>query len=231
MHIYLIDTAELSEAQLEIMEKALPASRRQVFWGMKFEVSVRESLAASWLALGALGRGDINGGLTVCNAARLPFFNDGVKKASNEFGWPVGRFGKPFSDGVQRKGVCIYASVSHSSGLAAAAIDLVPIGLDVQCISNRSPQTMLRIAERFHANEYAVLSEIFKRSPAELPREFSRLWAIKECVLKLAGTGIAGGLDSFFVGSDNTCVLNGRLVTINTNEALGAVIASARWTV
>lgn len=92
--------------------------------------------------------------------------------------------GKPYLEGVS-------FNLSHGGIYAAAAIGVEPVGIDVE--GGRAPSG--RIAARFHSEEQSWYEK-------EGEGMFYRLWTAKESVMKRDGRGIAMGLDSFSVFSE-----------------------------
>lgn len=92
--------------------------------------------------------------------------------------------GKPYLEGVS-------FNLSHAGIYAAAAIGTEPVGIDVE--GGRVPSE--RIAARFHPEERSWYEKEGKGM-------FYRLWTAKESVMKRDGRGIAMGLDSFSVFSE-----------------------------
>lgn len=104
----------------------------------------------------------------------------GVEK----FSFIYGSNGKPYL-----KNEALYFNISHSGGYIICSVAEKEIGCDVQTTGKYNP----RIAERFFTeNERAFLEKSENQ-----PSDFTRLWALKESVLKKTGEGITGGLDSF----------------------------------
>ena len=84
----------------------------------------------------------------------------------------------------------LYASVSHSGGIWAAALTRDgPVGLDIQLL-RRSPRRESIAGRYFHPNEAAA------RAP-DPDAAFSRIWCRKEAAVKLSGRGIDGDFSSF----------------------------------
>lgn len=101
-----------------------------------------------------------------------------------KFSFYYGSNGKPYL-----KNEALYFNISHSGNYVICVTSDAEIGCDVQCIGKYNP----RIAERFFTeNERAFLEKSENQ-----PSDFTRLWALKESVLKKTGEGITGGLDSF----------------------------------
>lgn len=86
----------------------------------------------------------------------------------------------------------IFASVSHSGGIWAAALTSTgPVGLDIQ-LPVRSPRRDAIARRFFHPKEAeAVLSS------SDPDEAFSRIWCRKEAAVKLSGRGIDRGFSSF----------------------------------
>ena len=96
----------------------------------------------------------------------------------------LGPMGKPNMEGVS-------FNLSHGGIYAAAAFGAAPVGIDVE--GGREPSR--RIAARFHPEEKAW----YEQAGEDM---FYRLWTAKESVMKRDGRGIAMGLNSFSVFSE-----------------------------
>ena len=72
-------------------------------------------------------------------------------------------------------------SLSHSDGMVVAALDEVPIGIDVECIRDIDARVLKH-----------VLSENEALYVGESNRRFFEIWTMKEAYLKCIGLGLAG---------------------------------------
>lgn len=96
----------------------------------------------------------------------------------NFFETETGKNGKPFL-----KNEKIFFSISHCSQGVGVAVDDFPIGLDIQ----EKGEYKERIAERFFAE-----SENKKiKASADKDEAFTRLWTLKESVIKCEGKTLA----------------------------------------
>lgn len=87
-------------------------------------------------------------------------------------------------------------SISHSDNIVICAVSRNNIGCDIEKIKKLSSN----IAERFFCEgEKAYLN---KFSDSDFENEFFRLWTIKESYIKMTGTGLRIGLDSFEISFD-----------------------------
>jgi len=92
-------------------------------------------------------------------------------------------YGRPFLPGLP-----YYVSISHSGGIAAAAVSDIPVGIDLQSLRTISP----RLLDRCYSKE-----EITWIGLGEEVSRAIRLWTMKEAYGKLRGTGIFAP-DRFF---------------------------------
>lgn len=92
--------------------------------------------------------------------------------------------GKPF---IEESSICF--NLSHSGSLALCAVSDGAVGCDVEVIHPCSR----KIAQRFFTKAEAELLE--KSECADLV--FTRLWTMKESILKCLGTGLSGGLSEY----------------------------------
>lgn len=74
----------------------------------------------------------------------------------------------------------IYCSVSHSARFVAAAVDHVPVGIDIETVSNKA----VRIGHLFLSSKENALVSL---SPLGTERAATRVWTIKEAAAKVWG--------------------------------------------
>lgn len=228
----LLDAAALPEEALGRMLRALPPSRREAAEHRRAPGAFREAVAASYLALYALGKGPEKEGspLLFPTLEELLTEEDAAARLGEAAGWPVGPHGQPFPDGFAADGKPRYISLSHSEGLAAAVCRAGPVGLDVQILPSGPAERLRRIAGKFHPAEQERLAAL---PDAALSAAFTELWTRKESVLKLCGRGLSLPLSSFCVGEDGRGTLDGR--TFQTVDyplmcaPVRAALAEAVW--
>ncbi len=89
----------------------------------------------------------------------------------------------------------VFFNMTHSQGAILIALSGQETGIDAE--APKDLPEVLDLAERFFSTEETAA---LRSAPDESRRiMFFRLWTMKEAVLKLTGSGIAGGLDSFSV--------------------------------
>lgn len=109
--------------------------------------------------------------------------------------------GKPFLHGTG-----LEFNLSHSGGTVVAAFSTAPVGIDIETPGR--PRDYLAIARRFfHPDEVGSLGS---------EDDFLRLWTAKEAMLKLAGCGLAGGLDVARPGDGRVGELRGEPVYLRS---------------
>lgn len=122
----------------------------------------------------------------------------------------TGPDGKPFFAGGGPE-----FNVSHSGGSVVAVLSEFPVGIDLETPGRKSDFSA--IARRFfHPAEAASIAT---------EDEFLRHWTAKEAMLKLAGTGLAGGLDLARLGDGRTGELLGEPVFLHPFR-LGAQVGA-----
>lgn len=101
----------------------------------------------------------------------------------------TGRMGKPYIDGFD----CF--SISHSNDVWAVLFDGRECGLDIQYRRNSD---ILSISGRFYSPRDAeLIREAYESDPEEARREFFRIWARREALVKAMGdTAFDSGLPS-----------------------------------
>ncbi len=93
-----------------------------------------------------------------------------------EFGYEVG--GKPYIKGHET----VHFNLSHCRSAVACAIDTKPIGVDIECVRPFKDSLARHVLSQ---SEYE--KTIASADPAY---EFTRLWTMKESLLKLTGRGL-----------------------------------------
>lgn len=79
----------------------------------------------------------------------------------------------------------IHFNISHCRNGVACAISDDPVGIDIECI----PQAVKETLAEYIFNDYEL--EMIRLSPTPSVI-FTRLWTMKEAVVKLSGRGITG---------------------------------------
>ena len=107
-----------------------------------------------------------------------------INGKENKLAFTYGSNGKPYlKDGR------VFFNISHSGNYVICSFSESEIGCDVQILSEYKE----RIAKRFFTEEeHKILNS--SENPSE---DFTRLWTLKESVLKKNGEGITGGLSAF----------------------------------
>lgn len=167
--IYFLDVeSAIDEAQIFRLGKSLSKYRQEKIKRMKFREDKLLSLGAGFL----LDQGLKQWGLSEQTAA-----------------FTYGANGKPFlRDDPER-----YFNLSHSGSLVMAVFSDHEVGCDVEQIHSGK----LRVAHRFFTEkEQGYLSDP-ALSEAERDALFTRLWTLKESVLKVTGEGMGMALNSF----------------------------------
>jgi phosphopantetheinyl transferase len=116
---------------------------------------------------------------------------------------------------VQPSGVRLYLSSASRDGLAAVAVAILPVGVDVERVDRDGdlPWNVL------HPAEAAALRDLPEPERADL---FARLWSCKEAYLKALGVGLHRESRSFAVRTDD-----GRAAKID--DGSGSVESVTRW--
>lgn len=124
-----------------------------------------------------------------------------------------GKDGKPE---LLDSGICF--NLSHSGSFAACAVSDSPVGLDIQAERDCNG----RLAEKyFSAQERRFIEKSENKAYA-----FTKLWSMKESVVKILGTGLKRPLSSFTVDPErNTACLDGRMLYFNHSLIDGCHLA------
>ena len=96
--------------------------------------------------------------------------------------------GKPYLEGVRD----FHFNLSHSGSLAVCAVSSLPVGCDVQKITD----VKLELARRFTPEEYGKITALTGDMARDL---LFRFWTAKESYIKAVGTGFRTSLNSFSV--------------------------------
>lgn len=80
-------------------------------------------------------------------------------------------------------GIDAFVSITHTAGMAAAAVSALPLGIDIERRSRVSP----RAAERMFS-----LQEKCWMQQTDLADPFALLWTLREAYAKWTGLGLAG---------------------------------------
>lgn len=125
-----------------------------------------------------------------CVAAYLLLRYALMENGINSFEIATGENGKPYL-----KDERIFFNLSHCSQGVAVAVDEFPLGIDVQEIGELKE----KIAKRFFSK--SENEKIF--SSADKAETFTRLWTLKESVIKNEGKSIANIADFPFENYEN----------------------------
>lgn len=91
----------------------------------------------------------------------------------------IGKNGKPECEGI-------YFNLSHSADAVLCAISDVPIGCDIEKVT----EAPMEVAESYFGKSERQYIAAAKSS-ADADRRFFRLWTIKESYMKMTGEGIS----------------------------------------
>lgn len=114
-----------------------------------------------------------------------------IKFAYNEFDKPS-LVGNP----------SLHFNLSHTEGCIALVLCRSrSVGVDVECLSNKTRAVLDITEDCFSASEQAQLAEL---SDAEKLPRFTRLWTLKESYIKALGVGLSKNLGEFSFTFDDT---------------------------
>jgi len=175
--IYLND--RIDEFDLQAALPLLSEQRRQQALKFKFELG-RKTCAAAYLLLCEGLRKEY--GIT-----ERPLFEYG------EHGKPTLLFTNHQSPVTRHQ---IHFNLSHCREAAICVLDQQPVGIDIESIREYKDSLA-----RYTMND----EELQHIALAERPDvEFTRLWTLKEAVLKCRGTGINNDIKNVLTGHENT---------------------------
>ncbi len=120
---------------------------------------------------------------SVCGRALLGYILNS-RYGKNSAVYRYGENGKPYLEDEN-----IFFNISHSGHYVVCCFSSGEIGCDIEKVKEFKPS----IPKRFFTEKEAKSIEECR----ERERVFTRLWTLKESILKKDGTGITGGLDSY----------------------------------
>lgn len=100
------------------------------------------------------------------------------------------KYGKPY---LKDEYSNTHFNISHSGEWVVIAIDNVPIGIDIQEVTNID----IKIAKRFFSSEESEY--IFSLDEENRIDAFFKLWSLKEAYVKAEGKGLSIPLNSFTI--------------------------------
>lgn len=182
--MYVTDT-KADEGRIDEWYDLMPPGRRERAGRFRNEPDRQRCILAYALLVTAVREVDNDIHLNIASSAR-----DSMVRGTLDISETAG--GKPYLTDIP---VCF--NISHSKERVAVAVSPGSVGCDVEC-KNANP---LKIAKRFFTdNEYAFLKGI--NSEEECLLEFTKLWTLKESVVKCLGEGIRRPFDDFSLVDD-----------------------------
>lgn len=175
VRLYVADISQ-SEEFYDMWYNRMPKERRIKADRYKPDKDRKRCIAAYALLAYAL-----------CEAQENGLISQGIDPGSAELPISEDDNGKPYLEGIP---ICY--SISHSGDMVAVALSPKEVGCDVECKSKNA----MSIAEHFFSeDEVAFLRSIDDESRQGL--EFTRLWTMKESVVKCSGEGIRRAFSDF----------------------------------
>jgi len=186
----VIHYASTPVEEVPLPQSFLSAGELKKFGSFPLEKRRNDWLAARWVAKYLIGK-LLGGGVDL----------SGFEILNDDDGRPILRYPQT---PAQRWSI----SVAHSGGMSAAAVDISgnPLGLDLEVIEERHPAWN---PVAFHRDE---LRDELGAS------ELTRLWTVKEAVLKLLGLGLRADLHEVRMRPELT--LYGK--TLERHRAMGS---------
>ena len=183
--IWLARDPQLRDAALlAAFDRVLSADERARVSGMRFEAGRHQQLVTRAMV-------------------RMVLSNYRPEVAPDAWQFEPGEHGRPaVARGMTEAARALHFNLAHTEGLVVMAVGCIArIGIDVERADDRS---RLSIARRYFST---VEMNSLEALPAEeQPRQFKRLWTLKEAYLKAIGTGVIGGLASMTFHLDGETV-------------------------
>lgn len=100
-----------------------------------------------------------------------------------------------------------YVSISHAGDYVAAAVDRLPVGIDIEkirpCKDSIAKRCFTQEEQSYLADAAKTVEQIpapdRKNAPSLQDKSFTQIWTLKESFLKAIGTGLRLETDSFSV--------------------------------
>lgn len=205
MTVYILDSRLLGDADLDRYYHYLP-KERQYKMDKAFSIEQKKLQMAAGIIIGyalwefetgQIGQKNISEIFVLKNAEMEEF----LKKAEQRLHYSMdyGLQGKPYLPAEED----FHFNLSHSGTYVICAVDVVPIGVDIQKIDAKKGK---QIAKRFFSKAEQDILE--KAKEAEQETLFCRFWAAKESYLKYLGTGLKDGLSNHVVDLEQKKVLD-----------------------
>jgi 4'-phosphopantetheinyl transferase len=173
--MYVTDISQ-SEEFYDMWYNRMPKERRVKADRYRVDVVRKRCITAYALLVYAL-----------CDGQKDGLIPQGIDSGSAELAISEDDDGKPHLEGIP---ICF--NISHSGDMVAVAISPGEVGCDVECKSKNA----MSIAEHFFAkDEVEFLSNIEDDALQSL--EFTKLWTMKESVVKCSGEGIRRAFSDF----------------------------------
>lgn len=100
--------------------------------------------------------------------------------------------GKPFL-----KSNLAHISLSHSGHYAVASISTHEVGVDIETIKSIEDGVIKRVTTKNEQDQMAQRRNL---------KDFYRLWTAKECILKITGDGLGGGMENIDLHLDEDAI-------------------------
>ncbi|UHA76229.1 4'-phosphopantetheinyl transferase superfamily protein [Paenibacillus sp. 481] len=112
-----------------------------------------------------------------------------LKASNKDLHFDTNAYGKPILRDVEH----VHFNVSHSGDWVVAAVNHLPVGIDVEHIQHID----LGIAERFFSPAESV--DLFRQPIKQRQTYFYSIWTLKESYIKAVGMGLSIPLDHFSI--------------------------------
>lgn len=165
MKIKIFDINTLSDEKYNDMKKIVSSATLARTEKMRFDSDKKSKIAGE--------------------AAARMLLSEELSIPPAEINFKYTSLGKPYIDEN------IYFNITHSAGVAAAALNDTEIGIDIEKIRDFDERILERICTE-KEKEY-ILSE---KDETKRNKRFFQIWTLKEAYLKCIGTGITAGLKS-----------------------------------
>ena len=192
VHLWLLNVERFDDSHLNQAQEIMSLDEHER--AQKFVRGKHEYVASRWLLRRVLGQ-------------YLQQSPQSLKFARQEKG-------KPYIPGSN-----IQFNLSHSGTWATLAVaNDINVGIDVE--QGNNARDLMGIATNYyHPAEFRMLGDL---PPEAQPKQFYRLWTLKEALLKAAGVGISAGLENlnFSLGAE---------ISVGIAPALANEVFASKW--
>ena len=136
-------------------------------------------------------------------------------KDISEVSFTYNEFGKPFLKNCDD----LFFNISHSGEYIVVVTDNKPVGIDIEKIKPLNEHMISRVCSESERD--------FLKKSEDIDRDFTKLWTLKESMIKAKGRGITDGLKNyrFLVEDGNAVSLCGKADIVVREDIEGYIVS------